>query len=184
MLSGPRGAAVGEFLASVEHEALLVGAVVNGELRELTYPIRIESKVQPVAMDSADGARIYRRSLTFLLEKAFTDLFPDGTLYVDHSVASGGYYCQVSGREPLTESEIEALKSHMQKLIEADLPFERKEVPLREAIEYFRAWVRRQSLAVEISQKGLPDPVPPRRPHGLSPRLHGAVHGLFARVRP
>ncbi len=42
VLSGPRGAAVGEFLASVEHKALLVGAVVNGELRELTYPIRIE----------------------------------------------------------------------------------------------------------------------------------------------
>ncbi|NTU56866.1 MAG: nucleoside kinase, partial [Anaerolineales bacterium] len=139
VLSGPRGAAVGEFLASVEHKALLVGAVVNGELRELTYPIRIESKVQPVEMDSADGARIYRRSLTFLLEKAFNDLYPDGILYVDHSVASGGYYCQVSGREPLTEAEIETLKSHIQKLIEADLPFERREVPLQEAIEYFRA---------------------------------------------
>ncbi len=90
-------------------------------------------------MDSADGARIYRRSLTFLLEKAFNDLYPDGILYVDHSVASGGYFCQVSGREPLTEAEIETLKSHIQKLIEADLPFERREVPLQEAIEYFRA---------------------------------------------
>ncbi len=82
-------------------------------------------------MDSADGARIYRRSLTFLLEKAFNDLYPDGILYVDHSVASGGYFCQVSGREPLTEAEIETLKSHIQKLIEADLPFERREVPCR-----------------------------------------------------
>lgn len=138
VLSGPRGAAVGEFLSAIEHEALLVGAVVNGELRELTYPIKMEAKVEPVLMDSADGSRIYRRSLTFLLEKAFTDLYPDGILYVDHSVASGGYYCQVSGREPLSEAEIEALKSHIQKLIEADLPFERREVPLQEAIEYFR----------------------------------------------
>jgi uridine kinase len=138
-LEGPRGAAVGEFLASVEHKALLVGAVVNGELRELTYPIKMEAKVEPVLMDSADGARIYRRSLTFLLEKAFTDLYPEGILYVDHSVASGGYYCQVSGREPLSAAEIEALKSHIQKLIEADLPFERREIPLQEAIEYFRS---------------------------------------------
>lgn len=139
VLSGPRGARVGEFLSALEHDVLPVGAVVNGELRELTYPIRIESKVQPVEMDSADGARIYRRSLTFLLEKAFADLFPDGILYVDHSVASGGYYCQVTGRDPLSESEIEALKSHMQKLIEADLPLERRLIPLAEAIEYFRA---------------------------------------------
>ena len=139
VLSGPRGASVGDFLSAVEHRSLLVGAVVNGELRELTYPIKMEAKVEPVLRDSADGARIYRRSLTFLLEKAFTDLYPDGILYVDHSVASGGYYCQVSGREPLSETEIEALKSHIQKLIEADLPFERREVPLGEAIEYFRS---------------------------------------------
>ena len=139
VLSGPRGARVGEFLSAVEHASPVVGAVVNGELRELNFCIQIESNVQPVEMDSADGARIYRRSLTFLLEKAFTDLFPDGTLYVDHSVASGGYYCQVSGREKLTDAEIEKLKAHMQKLIEADLPFERKEIPLQEAIEYFRS---------------------------------------------
>jgi uridine kinase len=138
VLSGPRGAKVGEFLSAVEHASLLVGAVVNGELRELTYPVEIESKVIPVEMDSADGARIYRRSLTFLLEKAFTDLFPNGTLYVDHSVASGGYYCQVAGREQLSKSEIEALKVHMQKLIETDIPFERKVIPLQEAIEHFR----------------------------------------------
>ncbi len=139
VLSGPRGAKVGEFLKAIECPTVCVGAVVNGELRELTYPIKIESKVEPVLMDSADGARIYRRSLTFLLEKAFTDLFPDGTLYVDHAVASGGYYCQVTGREQLSKSEIESLKAHMQKLIEADIPFERREIPLQDAIEYFRS---------------------------------------------
>ncbi|NTU57122.1 MAG: nucleoside kinase, partial [Anaerolineales bacterium] len=139
VLSGLRGKTVGEFLGAVEHRSQLVAAVVNGELRELTFPIKMEAKVEPVLMDSSDGARIYRRSLTFLLEKAFTDLFPNATLYVDHAVASGGYYCQVSGREQLTVSEIEALKVHMQELVAEDLPFERREVPLAEAIQYFRA---------------------------------------------
>jgi len=138
-LEGPRGATVGEFLSVIEHPTLLVGAIVNGELRELTYSIKMEANVEPVLMDSPDGARIYRRSLTFLLEKAFADLFPNGTLYVDHSVASGGYFCQVTGRAPLSEAEIEALKAHMQKLVKADLPFERSEVPLQEAIEHFRS---------------------------------------------
>jgi uridine kinase len=138
-LEGPRGATVGEFLSVIEHLTLLVGAIVNGELRELTYSIKMEANVEPVLMDSPDGARIYRRSLTFLLEKAFADLFPNGTLYVDHSVASGGYFCQVTGRAPLSEAEIEALKAHMQKLVKADLPFERSEVPLQEAIEHFRS---------------------------------------------
>ena len=139
VLSGPRGAKVGEFLAVLEHDSQLVAAIVNNDLRELNYPIKMESRVEPVTMSSPDGARIYRRSLTFLLEMAFADLFPDGVLFVDHSVASGGYYCQVGGRNPLVESEIEQLKVHMQKLVDADLPFERNEVPLSEAIEYFRS---------------------------------------------
>jgi uridine kinase len=139
VLSGPRGATVGEFLSTLEFDSQVVAAVVNGDLRELTYPINIESRVLPVTMSDPDGARIYRRSLTFLLEMAFSDLFPEGTLFVDHAVASGGYYCQVTGREPLLESEIEAVKVHMQELVKSDLPFERMEVPLREAIEYFHS---------------------------------------------
>ena len=106
VLSGPRGAAVGEFLSTLEYDSQLVAAIVNGDLRELTYAIQIESRVEPVTMSSPDGGRIYRRSLTFLLEMAFADLFPGATLFVDHSVASGGYYCQVTGRAPLTDSEI------------------------------------------------------------------------------
>ena len=58
-------------------------------------------------MSMPDGARIYRRSLTFLLEMAFADLYPEANLYVDHSVASGGYYCQVAGRLPLSDSELD-----------------------------------------------------------------------------
>ena len=139
VLSGPRGATVGEFISAIDCPSLCVGAVVNGELRELTYHVTMEAKVEPVLMESADGARIYRRSLTFLLEKAFTDLYPDATLYVDHSVASGGYFCQITGRDPLTDAEIDALKAHIQTLIEKDLFFERKEVPLEEAIMYFHS---------------------------------------------
>ena len=137
-LEGPRGTPVGEFLSVVEFPAQLMAAVVNDDLRELTFPIEIESTVRPVLIDSPDGARIYRRSLTFLLEMAFEDLFTTAKLFVDHSVASGGYYCQVAGREPLADTEVAALKSHMQKLIEDDLPFERHEIPLHEAIDYFQ----------------------------------------------
>lgn len=139
VLSGPRGAQVGEFLETLDYDSQLIAAVVNGDLRELTYPISIESRVIPVTMSDPDGARIYRRSLTFLLEMAFNDLFPDATLFVDHAVASGGYYCQVTGHQLLTESEIEKLKVHMQELVRSDLPFERMEVPLQNAIEYFHS---------------------------------------------
>ena len=139
VLSGVRNAPVGEFLQAVEFPIPVVAAVVDGELRELTYPIRMDANVRPISMAESDGALIYRRSLNFLLEMAFTDLFPNGTVRIDHSISFGGYYCEVSGRETLTREELAKLKAHMQEYITADMPFERKEVPLKEAIEYFRA---------------------------------------------
>jgi uridine kinase len=138
VLSGPRGEKVESFLSTLELPDPLVAAIINGNLRELTFPIDMDSRVTPVTMSDPDGARIYRRSLTFLLEMAFADLYPDANLYVDHSVAAGGYYCQVSGRLPLSDAELVALKKHMQDLIDANEPFVRKMVPLQDAIEYFR----------------------------------------------
>jgi uridine kinase len=140
VLSGPRGAAVEEFLHPVKDDfsAPIVAAIINNEIHELTYRIEIESHCQPVTMDMADGARIYRRSLVFLLEMAFAELFPNGRLNIDHSVSSGGFYCQVTGRDAVSQKELDALKAHMQGLIREDQRFERKEVPIHEAIEYFK----------------------------------------------
>lgn len=139
VLSGLRGSTAGEFLLLVADKlpAPAVAAITNGELHELTYPIQIESKLTPVTMADADGARIYRRSLTFLLEVAFSALFPEGWLLIDHSVASGGYYCHVKGRPPLNQDEMNALEDKMRSLVKENLPFKRLEYPLDEAVAYF-----------------------------------------------
>ncbi len=138
-LTGPRGTRVGDFLAKVKDDfaAPIVAAIINNQIHELTYPVNVESTCTPVTMDSADGARIYRRSLIFLLEIAFSKCFQQGRLNIDHSVSSGGYYCVVKEREPLSDEELEKLKQSMQALVEEDLAFVRKEVPIQEAIEYF-----------------------------------------------
>ena len=140
VLSGPRGAQVGEFLQKVKDDfgAPIVAAIINNEIHELTFPIEIESHCQPVTMSTADGARIYRRSLIFLLEITFADLFPNAKLTIDHSVSSGGFYCQVTGHDELTQDELDIIKIHMHKLVKEDWPFERKQVPIQEAIEYFK----------------------------------------------
>lgn len=138
-LTGPRGTTVGEFLAQVKDDfsAPIVAAVINNEIHELTYPIRIESNCIPVTMDSADGARIYRRSLIFLLEIAFSQCIKNGYLIIDHSVSSGGFYCEVNDRDPLSQEELDALEKQMRKLVADDRVFGRREVPIQEAVDYF-----------------------------------------------
>jgi uridine kinase len=138
VLEGPRGTQLETFLRELsEPEAPIVGAIVNWELRELTYPIEMDSHVRLVTMAEPDGMRIYRRSLTFLLAVAFEELFPDAKLYVEHSVSSGGYFCQVSERDSLSEEELDRLETHMRQLVEEDILFAKSQVAIDKAIAYF-----------------------------------------------
>jgi len=148
VIEGPRGAPVGNFLKLVENKtapdeaeptAPIVGAVINGELRELTYPVTMDSRVRPVTMAESDGMLIYRRSLTFLLDAAFEDLFPEASLTIDHSVSFGGYYCRVTGLKRLSANKLKRLERHMRQIVAANLPFIKREVSLTEAVAYFQA---------------------------------------------
>ncbi|MBT3338458.1 MAG: nucleoside kinase [Anaerolineae bacterium] len=154
-LTGKRGTSAGEFFRAVSEDTAnpIIAAVVNGDLRELSYPIKIESTLKAVKISSADGARIYRRSLTFLLEYAFQQLFPKGKLSIDHSVSSGGYYCQVAGREQLSLEELEMLTQRMQAEVTGDRPFLREEVPLKEAIQYFEKLGHKDKVNLLVHRK-------------------------------
>lgn len=139
VLSGPRGTSAGDFLqaGAGSADAPLVAAVVNGDLRELPYPIEMDAELAPVTMADTDGARIYRRSLTFLLSAAFSNMFPKNRLTIDHSVSSGGYFCQITDRPPLGEEELASLNERMRDWVAEGEPFRRQEVSLAEANTYF-----------------------------------------------
>jgi uridine kinase len=139
VISGPRNARLEAFLKTIQEpdKPLIVGAIVGGSLRELTYPISMDAHVTPLTLSDADGARIYRRSLTFLLEVAFSQTFPDAVLTIDHSVSSGGYYCQVTEHAPLAQAQLKKVEKRMRELVDADVEFKREVVPLDEAIAYF-----------------------------------------------
>ena len=141
VLTGPRGTSAGEFLGMdyAPNAAPLVAAIVNDDLRELTYPIQMETRLAPVTMADADGARIYRRSLIFLLSAAFANLFPQNQITIDHSVSSGGYFCQLTDRLPLNPKELDSLDHYLREWVKKDEPFLRQQVSLAEATAYFES---------------------------------------------
>ena len=81
--------------------------------------------------------RTYVRSLCHILSKAVNDLWPNAELHLEHPI-SKGYYCLVKGEQPLDEAKISQLKEHMQKLIDADLPFVPHLVQTAEAVALFK----------------------------------------------
>lgn len=140
IITGPRFTPVGEFMKVYQdsQRPQIVGAIVDQNLRELTYPISADAQVTPIDMTDSDGARIYRRSLIFLLEVAFMELFPKWSLTIDHSVFSGAYYCHVPEQEPFTEDHLHALEARMRELVKLDEPMVKEKVALSEAKEFFK----------------------------------------------
>ena len=131
-----------QYIRAAEHDkpwpSPIVAAMIDDELRELTYHIERDVEVTPLGMDDRDGSRVYRRSLTFLLVVAVQELFPEARLRVDHSVTFGGYYCEVEGRPPFNAEELAQIEDRMHAIVAADAPIGKQRVPLADAIEVFR----------------------------------------------
>ena len=137
----PVGTPVEEYIkvALPDSPVLVIAALVNGELRELTYPMRSDARVDPVFLSDSDGVRIYRRSLAFLMVTATRELFPKAQIFVDHTLPFGGFFCQVRGREPFSAEELAQIEARMREIVAADTPITREPAPLAEVIEMLEA---------------------------------------------
>ncbi len=114
-----------------------LAAICNGDLRELTIPVERDMTVTPLTMRDSDGARMYRRSLVFLMVTAAAELFPGVQVIVDHALPTGAYYCRLRGRSHVSQEELDRLAARMREIVAADEPIERRRVPLQEAMKLF-----------------------------------------------
>lgn len=97
-------------------------ALVNNRNRALSYPLYFSKRVEFMDATTATGHRAYRQSLAFVLYKAVKDIFPEATLRIEHAI-SGGFYCYVKQNMVSKEEMVASLKTKMQDIIAADIPF-------------------------------------------------------------
>ncbi len=124
-------------LPTAPAERTVIAAIVDGALRELSFPINRDVEVRPVLLSDSDGMRIYRRSLSFVLVVAAHELFPERKIRIDHSLPFGGYYCNVVRGQPFSAEEIAQLKARMTQIIAANEPITRMPISLEEAFARF-----------------------------------------------
>ncbi|HYO87961.1 MAG TPA: hypothetical protein VER79_04890 [Candidatus Limnocylindrales bacterium] len=145
VLEGPLLAPLGDFLnahrelAPASYSGPLMGGIIDGRLRELSYPVRRDCNLEAVLLSSSDGRRIYRRTLTLILIAAAHELYPVAQINVSYALPDGGFFCSVTGRAPLNVDEIAALEARMRSIVEADEPIGKRTVPIDDAIAMFRA---------------------------------------------
>ena len=115
-----------------------VCVLVNNKVEDLHYPVYSPKHVEFIDITNNAGYRVLTRSLCMVLYKALNDLFPGKRLCIQHSI-SNGHYCQIKHEEEfLTPEVIDQLKQRMTEIIDADIPFQRRERLTTDVIEMFR----------------------------------------------
>ena len=115
-----------------------VCVLVNNKVEDLHYPVFSPKHIEFIDITNNAGYRVMTRSLCMVLYKALNDLYPGKRLCIQHSI-SNGHYCQIKHEEDFLSAEvITQLKQRMTEIIEADLPFKRRERLTTDVIEMFR----------------------------------------------
>lgn len=115
-----------------------VSAKVNNKEVGMHFRVYHNKDVEFLDLHSKSGQRTYIRTLFFVLCKAVHDLYPNGFVCIDIPV-SNGYYCEMNIGHAVTDEDVDRIRTHMQKIIDAKLPIRRHECPTEEAIKLFES---------------------------------------------
>jgi uridine kinase len=121
---------------SLESADPAIAARFNNKVRELKSPLESNGRLAFVMLNTSDGMSVYRRSLAFVMIRAAREIFDNPKVYIRHSL-SKGYYCEIDLGRNLDLADLDNLEARMRAIVEADEPFVRQEVAVKEALRIF-----------------------------------------------
>ena len=114
-----------------------VNAKVNNKVEGLDYHVYKNKDVEFQNISTSSGMRTYVRSLCFILCKAIEDLYPNGSIMMEHPV-SKGYYCRLNLDRPIGLDDVQRIRQRMKEIIAENIPFHRYEQHTEDVVELFR----------------------------------------------
>lgn len=137
-----------------------LAAFVDHKLRDLSYEIYNSYCIDFIDLSHTDGVRTYVRSLSFLMQKAVHDLYPQKKMILDYSVANGLYGVFID-ENPVACSpqELEAIQKRMVELVGMKIPFVRTLKPIDDAIELFTSMGKMQKALLLKTRQSFYTPV-------------------------
>jgi uridine kinase len=115
----------------------LAAVLVNNELKDLDAPLLTDCRIDPVTIDTVQGATTYRRSLCFLLAIAARELTPERRLMAGMAIGTG-FYHYYDDDIPMSAEDVAALEQRMRALVDRDAPIRVEHRAWAEAVEYFK----------------------------------------------
>jgi threonyl-tRNA synthetase len=115
-------------------EALV--ARVDGQLVDLSTPLNNDADVAFLTFEDDEGKQVFRHSTAHVMAEAVQKLFPGVKFAIGPAIADGFYY-DFDTKEPFSPDDLAKIEKEMEKIVKADLPFERSELSRVDALQKF-----------------------------------------------
>jgi threonyl-tRNA synthetase len=120
---------------SLEKDALIMS--VNGELKDLSYKIRNDSRIQIITYKDKEGLEVLRHDTAHILAMAVQELYP-GTQVTIGPVIENGFYYDFARKEPFTDNDLVKIEKKMGEIVDRNEKTSRQVWKREEAIKYFK----------------------------------------------
>ena len=124
--------------AEYAHPIML--AMVNGKLQELRKTPKDGAVVEFVTMGTENGIRTYRRGIILVFMKALYKVLGTRGLEkvrIEHTIGNG-IYGELEGNVQADAETLAKVRKEMERIVAADLPFDKKTVSTEEAQKIFK----------------------------------------------
>ena len=116
-------------------EYIVVAAVFNNEYKNLESIIAEDGKIELIDISSKEGMKVYRRTLVYIVGKAFENLCPDKKMEVNYQL-SNSMFCDLIDEE-VTDEFLEELAQEVRRIVKEDLPIRQVIMNREEATKFF-----------------------------------------------
>jgi threonyl-tRNA synthetase len=120
---------------SLEKEALIMS--VNGELKDLSFEIRKESKIKIITAKDKEGLEVLRHDTAHILAMAVQELYP-GTQVTIGPIIENGFYYDFARKEPFTEDDLIKIEKKMEQIVDRNDKTSRHVWKREDAIKHFK----------------------------------------------
>jgi len=120
---------------SLEKQALIM--CVNGELKDLSFEIKTDSKIQIITSKDKEGLEVLRHDTAHILAMAVQELYP-GTQVTIGPVIENGFYYDFARKEPFTEDDLIKIEKKMEEIVDRNEKTSRHVWKREDAIKHFK----------------------------------------------
>jgi threonyl-tRNA synthetase len=120
---------------SLEKVALIME--VDGELKDLSFEIKKNSKVKIITAKDKEGLEVIRHDAAHIMAMAVQELYPETQVTIGPVIENGFFY-DFARKEPFTSEDLNKIEKKMSEIIDRDVKTERVVWKRKDAIEHFK----------------------------------------------